>query len=75
MWVFPAPEFPNARMFSLRSMNSQRARFSTSALFKDGIARKSKVSRRLTTSDLAGRIRRSVDRSRSSSSSSLKRSR
>lgn len=64
--------FPNARMFSLRSMNSQRARSSTRDLFKDGIARKSKVSRLLTTSNFAWRMRRSVARrSRSSSSSSL----
>ena len=34
MWVFPVPEFPKARMFSLRSMNSPRASSSTKALFK-----------------------------------------
>jgi len=45
---------------------------STSALFKDGIARKSKLSRLFTPSNFAWRMRRSVARrSRSNSSSSV----
>jgi hypothetical protein len=52
------PQLPS----NLRDRNSHRARSSTSALLADGMARKSKVSRVLTTGDFACLMRRSVSR-------------
>jgi hypothetical protein len=75
MCVFPVPEFPRTSRFSRRLRNSDRARSSTIFSFRDGMARKSKLSRLLTTGNLACRMRRSVARrSRSSDSSSVMRS-
>ena len=51
---------PNKSTFSLRDRNWHRARSNTSVLLADGMARKSKVPRVLTTGNLACRIRRSV---------------
>ena len=62
MWVLPVPLFPTAMTFSRRWMYSQRASSITSALFTEGMAVKSKVSRLLTAGNRAARIRRSTMR-------------
>ena len=76
MWVLPVPLLPRAMTFSRRWMYSHRASSITSALFTEGMAGKSKVSRLLTAGKRAARIRRSTMRwwrSMSSSSASLSR--
>jgi hypothetical protein len=76
MWLLPVPELPSAMMFSRRSTYSQRASSITSALFKDGSAAKSKLSRLFTVGNFAALMRRStIRRSRSISSCSASRSR
>ena len=61
-WVLPVPLLPTAMTFSRRWMYSQRANSITRALFSDGMAGKSKVSRLLTAGKRAARIRRSTMR-------------
>ena len=76
MWVLPVPLLPSAITFSRRSMYSPRASSSTSALFSEGMAGKSKLSRLFTAGKCAARMRRSTIRpSRSISSSSARRRR
>ena len=73
-WVLPVPLLPTAMTFSRRWMYSQRASSITKALFSDGMAGKSKVSRLFTAGKRAARIRRSTMRwwrSMISSSASL----
>src|SRR6516225_8698185 len=60
MWLLPVPELPIAMMFSRRSMYSERASSMTRALFNDGSAAKSKLSRLLTAGNLAALMRRST---------------
>src|SRR5664280_594779 len=73
--VLPVPLVPRAMMFSRRRMYSQRASSSTSILLSAGMAVKSKVSKFFTAGNRAARIRHStVRRSRSMSSSSIRRS-
>ena len=75
MWVLPVPLLPMAMTFSLCWTYSQRASSITRALFTEGIARKSKVSRLLTAGKRAARMRRCTMRWwRSMSSSSANRS-
>ena len=53
-WVLPVPLLPMAMTFSRRSMYSHRASCVTSALFTEGMARKSKVSRLLVAGKRGG---------------------
>ena len=53
-WVLPVPLLPTAMTFSRRWMYSQRASSITSALFSDGMAGKSKVSRLFTAGKRGG---------------------
>jgi hypothetical protein len=72
MWVLPVPLLPTAMMFSRRVTYYERASSSTKVLLSDGMAAKSKLSRLFTAGN---RIRRStMRRSRSISSSSVRRS-
>ena len=74
--VLPVPLGPRAMTFSRRSMNSPRASSMVSALLRDGIALKSKLSRLLVAGNFAALMRRStILRSRSISSSSQSRNR
>ena len=57
-WVLPVPLLPTAMTFSLCSMYSHRASSMTRALFTEGMARKSEVSRDLTAGKRAARMRR-----------------
>ncbi len=76
IWILPGPELPSAMTFSRRSTYSPRASSRTIILFSEAIALKSKLPRLLTAGNLACRIRRSIiRRSRSISSSSLRRTR
>ena len=54
MWVLPVPLLPTAMIFSRRCMYSHRASSITSALFTDGMAVKSKVSKVLTAGEAGG---------------------
>src|SRR3974377_658904 len=58
MWLLPVPELPSAMIFSRRSTYSERASSITNALFKDGSAAKSKLSRLFTVGNLAALMRR-----------------
>jgi putative transposase len=60
--VLPVPLGPRAMTFSRRSMNSPRASSMVSALLRDGIAVKSKLSRLLVTGNFAALMRRSIIR-------------
>ena len=59
-WVLPVPLGPSAITFSRRATYSPRASSSTSILFSDGIAAKSKLSRLFTAGKRAWRMRRST---------------
>ena len=54
-WVLPVPLLPTAMTFSRRWMYSHRASSSTRALFSDGMAGKSKVSRLFTAAFYGGK--------------------
>jgi hypothetical protein len=56
----PVPDGPSARQFSRLSIHSQRISSKTSALFSDGWAAKSNVSKLLACGKRASRIRRST---------------
>jgi len=76
--VLPVPLLPTAITFSRRARYSQRASSSTNILllFREGIAAKSKLSRLFTVGNRASLMRRStILRSRSISSSSVRRRR